>query len=472
VAVIRRSLLDLLPDTPVCSIVDALETAMARGLPVRVVPLPTSAYWEDLGTPEAYVTAHRRVTGYTIRHHSALAAAVAEQGRRRSALCATGVRLTGAVGLGRDAGAAPGTHLHNTVLWDGVQVPGTALWTDHVFTADPTSPPPLTPDRTPDARLLATIDAAPDQVRLTPGYVRASQRMYRRVQHSDGRSWIWCAYARERDENNSFPALARFLADQGLRVPRVLHHLADVGEMLLQDLGDRTLDALPAGPALDHHLHEVIEQVARLHTLPDRCIETAELPLQPEFTDATYDWEVDYFREFFLGTTLDAPELWETAAPDYRKVRNTLHRAVPSLVHRDLQSANVMLYEGQAYIIDFQGMRRGPAAYDLASLLYDPYRCHERALRSALLDEYGRRGGRSMTVQALACGAVQRLLQALGAYGKLWMCERRDWYREHLIAGVNMLEEAAWDHTGLPGITDLARTARTRLTARMARGLV
>ena len=57
-------------------------------------------------------------------------------------------------------------------------------------------------------------------------------------------------------------------------------------------------------------------------------------------------------------------------------------------MHRDFQSQNIILREGQAYLIDFQGMRPGLAEYDLASLLYDPYVSLTNAERGELKNFY------------------------------------------------------------------------------------
>jgi len=91
------------------------------------------------------------------------------------------------------------------------------------------------------------------------------------------------------------------------------------------------------------------------------------------------------------------------------------------LIHRDLQSQNIIVWEEKAYLIDFQGLRPGLAQYDLASLLLDPYVRLAEQERAHLLQYYFERSGRGWTFQGfqrvyLECG-IQRLMQALGAYG-------------------------------------------------------
>jgi len=95
------------------------------------------------------------------------------------------------------------------------------------------------------------------------------------------------------------------------------------------------------------------------------------------------------------------------------------------LVHRDFQSQNIIMRNGQAYLIDFQGMRPGLAEYDVASLLYDPYVDLGETERAELLAYYrGRQLENGITIDngfdfTLRLCAMQRLMQALGAYGFL-----------------------------------------------------
>lgn len=105
-------------------------------------------------------------------------------------------------------------------------------------------------------------------------------------------------------------------------------------------------------------------------------------------------------------------KLPDAVRADLETVADVLARQRPVLVHRDCQSSNVLYRNGgEPTFIDFQGMRLGAAAYDLASLLYDPYAPLGEKERRALAKLY--------PVDKLAYGAVQRLVQALGAFGRL-----------------------------------------------------
>jgi len=100
-----------------------------------------------------------------------------------------------------------------------------------------------------------------------------------------------------------------------------------------------------------------------------------------------------------------------------------LQKIEPSLIHRDLQSQNIMIKNDVPFFIDFQGMRKGCLFYDLGSLICDPYVTFSGEERNELLEFYyglmRPAYGRDEFVQNFWMGSVQRLLQALGAYGFL-----------------------------------------------------
>ena len=115
------------------------------------------------------------------------------------------------------------------------------------------------------------------------------------------------------------------------------------------------------------------------------------------------------------------------------------------LVHRDFQSQNVILHDGESYLIDFQGMRWGHQEYDLASFIYDPYMDHSAEERERLLDIWEEITEERPIPQLLRDCAVQRLMQALGAYGNLVENQNNEWYRPHIPTASRLLKEVVAD---------------------------
>src|SRR5438046_9680640 len=153
--------------------------------------------------------------------------------------------------------------------------------------------------------------------------------------------------------------------------------------------------------------------------------------LPAEFNAALYRWEQKYFCENCLGryVKVSQSKCKELAAlPGLREIAKHLASLPRGLVHRDFQSQNIIIENGQANLIDFQGMRPGLAEYDLASLLYDPYVELTEAERAELI-AYCREHhiNKGMTIngesdaESQLC-AMQRLMQALGACGFLGLC--------------------------------------------------
>jgi aminoglycoside/choline kinase family phosphotransferase/dTDP-glucose pyrophosphorylase len=464
VHILRRDALDWLPDEEASSIIVAYQNAVRAGEPVMGLPVDEDAYWADLGTAEQYIRAHGEIADCALRTHPLMRQAQAEQTRRRAELETRGVQCTGALGLGIELGVPAGSHLHNAVLWDYTRLPRPLLYADGIFVGDDVPPAkPADESRKPDPRIFVSLDMDPAETRVIPLQKQGSGRRYCRL--TDGnQSWIWCAYNPERRENAGFAAIADFLRRLGLRVPEVHLHLADACELVSRDLGQQVLVKNESTNTVEC-LFQVVQQIARLHVLGDQAARLEELPLQRGFTKGLYDWERDYFREHILARLLGRADLWGVAAKDYCAVRDALLRQPLVPVHRDLQSANVMIVEGQAYLIDFQGMRLGCAAYDLGALLYDSYQ--ERVITPELRQRVWRQycaevrhlGGTPPPDRLLHAAAIQRLSQALGAYGKLWLKDGLEWYKQFILPGFRLMITAAEEAGSYPGIVSLAHQA-------------
>ncbi len=128
------------------------------------------------------------------------------------------------------------------------------------------------------------------------------------------------------------------------------------------------------------------------------------------------------------------------------------------LIHRDLQSQNIMILNSQPYLIDFQGMRTGSFFYDLASLLYDPYVTFGDEERLELLDYYYRISGCGLDWPCLNRmfheSAAQRLMQSLGAYGFLGLKKGLTSFLEHIPAALENLINAAANRGTSPAAGD------------------
>jgi aminoglycoside/choline kinase family phosphotransferase len=458
--IIRRDIFDFVPEDGASSIIVAYEKAMAAGLSVQGLAVGSHCYWSDLGTPERYIRAHGDIADCALANHPRLREAQAEQARRRAEWEQRGVRCTGGLGLGDGLSIPSGTHLHNVVLWDYTKLPRPVLYADGIFVGDDVPPPrPVDDARRPDPRLYVSLDLDPADTAFMPLQKQGSGRRYCRLRHGE-RSLVWCAYSPDRQENAGFSAIADFLRRLGIQVPRVLLHLPDACELVSEDLGQYDLQRSQSADRLGL-LRQVAAQAARIHVLGDKAVRLEELPLQRGFTKGLYDWERDYFRENLLDRFLASPGLWALAAQEYCQLRRLLLEQPLVPIHRDLQSANVMVVDGNVYLIDFQGMRLGAAAYDMASLLYDPYQCHPKETRDEVwrhyCDQVRALGGTPPPDRMLAVGAVQRLFQALGAYGKLWLKDGLEWYRAFIVPGSRMLVQAAEDAGDLPGVLALAK---------------
>ena len=138
-----------------------------------------------------------------------------------------------------------------------------------------------------------------------------------------------------------------------------------------------------------------------------------------------------------------------------------------SLVHRDFQSQNIMIHRGEPVLIDFQGMRVGSYFYDLGSLLYDPYVLINEHERMELLRYYYGLQERTCAwdafQEAFQEASVQRLMQALGAFGFLGRRHNRKDFLAHIPSGLQRLAEAASRSERLPALRGLVARCQRAL---------
>jgi aminoglycoside/choline kinase family phosphotransferase len=293
-----------------------------------------------------------------------------------------------------------------------------------------------------------------DEVKIRPIEKGGSDRRFYRVQCSSEQSLILVKYDLSREENRHYVEIAQFLESHEIRAPRIYYHDAEEGLIWLEDLGENDLFSYRSEPWLVRRAfyESALDEARKLHQLPEAvCIEMRQ-HLPAEFNAALYSWEQHYFFENCLGRyfKIDHAKIDQLAAlPALAEIAEKLAQLPRVLVHRDFQSQNILIRNSQAYLIDFQGMRPGLAQYDLASLLFDPYVDLRDSERDELLEHYCGGKLRDDFCNTLHLCAMQRLMQALGAYGFLGLAKGHKHFLQHIPRAVNSLREIVAEINGL-----------------------
>lgn len=233
----------------------------------------------------------------------------------------------------------------------------------------------------------------------------ASTRRYFRAHGRDGETRVLMVLGSEPTKAEEFTdgaleirelpflEVQRRLEAAGLPVPSVHGYDREAGVVVLDDLGDLTLEEHLARPdTLDFEdcyreavrlvtqIQRNAEVIARGSIIEDRCFDTRVLGL-----------EVEHFLEFGvearLGARLDPPER-RRAEDEGRELVDRIVSLPQTVVHRDFQSRNLMRHEGRLVLIDFQDALIGPYVYDLVALLRDSYVVLERRFVSRMLTHY------------------------------------------------------------------------------------
>jgi aminoglycoside/choline kinase family phosphotransferase len=289
-------------------------------------------------------------------------------------------------------------------------------------------------------------------IKIRPIEKGGSDRKFYRIRCSENQTLILVKYNLEREENQHYVEIAKFLDVHGIRVPKIYFHDASEGLIWIEDLGEQDLYGCRGDSWLVRRAfyESALDEIIKLHSLPESvCLEMKE-HLPAEFNAALYRWEQRYFFNNCLGRYFEVGESKRkelAALPTLREIAKRLASFPRVLVHRDFQSQNIIIQNGHAKLIDFQGMRPGLAEYDLASLLFDPYVELSGAERSELIRyyrqkqaDYGRTIDRQFDDTLQLC-AMQRLMQALGAYGFLGLVRGHEHFLQYIPRAIQSLRE-------------------------------
>lgn len=467
---LSKRILDFLPKKEAfAAITPAYTQALQGGAVVRGV-VPPDDFWFDVGTPVGYLAAHYNISHLHHIGHPCGGRLFDPAVARRATAAGAQVQDFAALEAGVQVGAD--VKLINCVAFAGAQIaPGVtaagAVISHDVVVRHDVAGLVGRGDRWLDAveqKAARKLGFAPDATVINTTGSRGSQRVFLRLR-SGAQSAMLMRYDPAREENTLFARHARFLKKIGVAVPEILLDWPRHNLCLMEDLGDVDLLVLQHGLPRDRLLalyEAVLEVVMRLHVDGGLAAPGARLRHMPDFGPDLYRWERDYFAEHMLARRCGVPKAMIT------KIKQELAQTVwrlddplQVLLHRDLQASNVLWHKKQPYLIDFQGLRFGPAVYDLASLLCDPYADLPKTVQLQLLTYYERNVGNDLQLGMFWWAAVQRLAQALGAYAKLATQQETEHFADHIPAALRQLRRALGELPGFPVLRDWVEAQQT-----------
>ena len=245
------------------------------------------------------------------------------------------------------------------------------------------------------------------------------------------------------EENLAFYNLAKIFHSKNLNVPEVYIMSADNTRYIQEDLGEISLyDYLKSGRENGGNYNEpeksmlklVISELPRLQyeaSVP--CVFENCYP-QKEMDKKSVMFDLNYFKYCFLK--LIGTEFNEyTLETDFENLASDLlSESFDTFLYRDFQARNVMIKNGEPYFIDFQGGRKGPIYYDVASFLWQASAMYSDELREELIDTYlnslsnYKSIERESFINRLYLFVLFRMIQVLGAYGYRGLWEKKEYF--------------------------------------------
>ena len=276
---------------------------------------------------------------------------------------------------------------------------------------------------------------------------QGSNRVYTRETDANGKTIIRVV-GTNRDENRAFIYMARHFRALGLPVPEVYWVSEDEMSYTQEDLGD-TLLFNRLEPEL---LEKAIRALAHIQVEGAKDFDWSVCFPVPGMDERSIRWDLNYFKYCFLkGTKIEFSE--PKLEDDFDKiVQVILAQPANTFLYRDFQSRNVMIKDDKPYFIDFQGGRRGPTQYDVASFLWQAKANLSPDLREKLIEAYLDELEKISNLQssifnkdawraALPHFVLFRTLQVLGAYGYRGYFERKPHFLESIPLAIKNLKE-------------------------------
>lgn len=445
IAVYSPAFLAYLPDGP-SSVVNAWLSAISDGKVIGTMDFSGSS-WTDIGTPNAYA--------------AAVFDALKRQGKTvyadGSVDCGK-AKLQGAVVIEKGSIIDENARIADTILLPGAYAPSGSAVKHYIVGSGfriAIEPEEVFKHTSVSSSLLQGCGGPDGKISSVCIGTGGSDRTYFRIPCGKSSYVLMKCSERDRDYGRHL-ALSRFLTKYGVPVPEIIRASETEKTALFEDLGDISLYAWLACRRQEDDIEtiytKVIDILVKLHAeITARATECPQL-LARSFDKEHLLWESSYFMEHFVRAHHTvSPPAEDLLNADFSRLASTVEAFQKVVVHRDFQSQNIMITkDNEPHVIDFQGARMGPAAYDIASILWDPYYCLDTRMRTTLLSYYVTRmkhhhpdfDEHAFRETLLPC-RLQRHMQALGAYRFLAARKGKAYFLYHIPLALTYLKEEA-----------------------------
>ena len=209
-------------------------------------------------------------------------------------------------------------------------------------------------------------------------------------------------------------------------VPKIHDVVPELGIVVVEDLGDTTLESAVSNSTTEQrrrYYQEAVNIIVTIQRDSQRASTTDNIAFTVALDFDKLLFELNFFVEHFLINYLGRRvprNVQERLDDEFQKLASEMSQEPRVLCHRDFHSRNLMVHKSRLYVIDLQDARMGPDTYDLASLLRDSYMELPTAEIEQLLALYSQLmniSDASAFRDRFIRASLQRNLKALGTFG-------------------------------------------------------
>jgi aminoglycoside/choline kinase family phosphotransferase len=290
------------------------------------------------------------------------------------------------------------------------------------------------------------FEEEPDEIKALPK--SGSARTYYRIWLGD-QTYI-LALNDNVEENEAFLEISKSFKLQGVNIPDIYHVADDRKAYILEDLGSIRLYDLVwqykkgqvSSKFIKDIYRNIITKLLHLQWNGGKEVDYKKCYPREEFDCQSVLWDLNYFKYMFLKLMkVDFDE--QALENDFEKVAGFINNVKNDyFMFRDFQSRNIMIKAGRIYFIDYQGGRKGPLYYDIASLLYESGTDLSDDFRQEMLEFYMNVLQKYVFIDETEFKnnfyffVLIRKLQALGAYGYRGIFEGKGLFLQSIYAGL------------------------------------